>query len=652
MTPKSPRHRRSALHKSLLALLAASLLAGQAFAQAPVALPGLKPLPTDKDNPDAKPIIPGGPQAPKLDAPADARGNDQNTNTANVREWMTMAKDPIQLFDFAEIQNTPLDAKTIKTQEKDGVIVEHVEYTSRTVFGRVERMQGIMAYPKGAIKKPAVFWSQSGMAPAGDYFPILYAKKGYVCLCITLDHKLRKSFEPFDTRFPAEANLTLLARDQMRGITLLTQRPEVDPNTIGVAGASYGGFFANVIAANDPRVKAGAAYFSGANHALGTNMPQFTGLKNASEVEIWNASIDPADKLAKLKVPFLWACAFDDHWFHFPALSKTYADAQSPEKRLIVAGTWKHGFPEFIDNQINDFLDTTLTKTAPPYLQPGTLTVTPDASSRLQVSFPVTGTRPIAKAEILVSPGKAVNWIGWSLRASTTIPAKVDGNKITATIPIPSFATSYVLVGQVYDDKGHLTSTVPVIHTYTDKSPAPTPKAPDPSWTFNCIPVDDFSAASVEFFTRLGYAMPGVLDDQVKAGATASRRFDKPGSFTYPFLYNVPGDAHKLSLKIKSEKPQVVQVVLKPLPPQNWQSDAVRSQVPDKALVKKYNAKPAEIVFQAQTTGDFKEFNFTVPADAWPIEGYDLIFRTPEKTSEKPGEKFWIDQLKFQPIWE
>ncbi len=626
--------RQRMIRKYVLALLTTSLLAGQAFAQ-PGGVPGL-------------PALPGAPKAPKFDLPTSPKPAESNEAEANAREWMIMSQEPIQLFDFVEIQSTPLDAKTLKKEEKDGVIVEHLEFTSRTVDGEPERMKGIMAYPKGAVKKPAVFWSQGGMAPAGDYFPIIYAKKGYVCLNITLDTKLRNGFAPFDTKLPSEANLTLLARDQMRGITLLTQRPEVDPNVIGVAGASYGGFFANVIAANDPRVKAGTAYFSGAYHSLGTNMPQFTGLKTQQEVDVWNATIDPGIRFSKLKVPFLWACAFDDHWFHFPAVTQTYSYTNSPEKRLIVAGNWKHGFPESIDNQINDFLDTTLTKTAPPYLQPSDLMVRSNAESRLEVSFSVAGTRPIGKAEILVSPGKTMNWVGWSLRASTSIPAKVVGNKVTATVPVPSFATSYVLVGQVYDDQGHLTSSSPVTYSYPTSVRAKLGKAPDAGWNFNCIPVDDFSKTSVDFFERLGYPVPGVADDQVKTGSTPSRRFDKPGPHRFPFVYNVPGAAHTLSLWLKSEKPQTVEVVIRPLPPQNWQSEAVRLQVANKELVKKYNPKPDDIVFKAETTGDFKEFTFTVPGDTWPNEGYDLILQN----ADKAGEKFWMDKVKFQPIWE
>jgi dienelactone hydrolase len=633
------------IHRSLFLIASSAFIATQALGQAPV-LPAPKP---DKSNPASIPTLPSAPSAPKFDLPVTTP---ESTEAANMaREMLVMSQEPVQIFDFNEIKNTPLDAKILKSEEKDGIIIEHLQYTSRSTGGRTETMQGIMAYPKGAKKLPAVFWSQGGMSAASEYFPVLFAKKGYVCLNITLDHKLRNAWAPFDTNLPSEANLTLLARDQMRGITLLTQRPEVDPNMIGVGGSSYGGFFANVIAANDPRVKAGFSYFSGANHALGTNLPQFTGLKTREEIEIFNSTIDPAAKLSKLKIPFLWAIAFDDHWFHFPAATKAFSDSPADqEKRLIVAGNWKHGFPESIDNQLNNFLDTSLTRTAPPYLDPGKLTVKADPDGRLTASFDVKGARPIKRAEILVSPGKAVNWIGWSLRASTNIPATVSGTSIKATVPIPSMTTSYVLVGQVYDDQGNLTSTAPVIFTFpiTDRSKKP----PDPKWTFNTFATDDFSKKSIDFWTALGYP-PATFDPDVKSGDRPTLRLPKDKDpitkeQVMPPIYNVPGQAHNLSLTLKSEKPQLIEVVMRPLPPQNWQSEGVRSQVLDKEALKKYNPKPADLIFKAETTAEFKEFTFKVPADNWPIEGYELILRNPAKD----GSKYWLDTIKMQPIWE
>ena len=99
--------------------------------------------------------------------------------------WSVLAADPI--FDMKKIQNQPLKIKNIKPPfEKGGVILEHVEYTSQLYEGQPIRVKGILAYPKGAKKKPAVFFSMPGMAPASEYWSSVFAKKGYVCMTVTL----------------------------------------------------------------------------------------------------------------------------------------------------------------------------------------------------------------------------------------------------------------------------------------------------------------------------------------------------------------------------------------------------------------------------------------------------------------------------------
>jgi len=156
------------------------------------------------------------------------------------------------LFDWKRILEDPLEAKVLKSSEAEGIVVEQIEYASQVKDGNTERVGGILAYPKGGTKLPAVFWSQPGMYDAGEHFPKVFAKKGYICLNITLPHAWRNSFAPFDVKNPKMGNLTRLAIDQLRAITYLAQRPETDPDRIGIGGSSYGGFFATLIAARIP----------------------------------------------------------------------------------------------------------------------------------------------------------------------------------------------------------------------------------------------------------------------------------------------------------------------------------------------------------------------------------------------------------------
>ena len=47
----------------------------------------------------------------------------------------------------------------------------------------------------------------------------------------------------------------------LKAVSYLETRPEVDPNRIGMAGSSWGGYFTTLLAGLDPRLKAAAPMF-------------------------------------------------------------------------------------------------------------------------------------------------------------------------------------------------------------------------------------------------------------------------------------------------------------------------------------------------------------------------------------------------------
>ena len=128
----------------------------------------------------------------------------------------TAAVAVVPVFDFDRILGDPLEAKVLTTRQEEGVVLQEVEYT----VGQSVRVYGILGYPEEGTNLPAIFWSQSGMYPASDYFPKVFAKKGYFCLSITLSHDVYDSFARFTTEDPKGGNITDLAIPQMRGIAL------------------------------------------------------------------------------------------------------------------------------------------------------------------------------------------------------------------------------------------------------------------------------------------------------------------------------------------------------------------------------------------------------------------------------------------------
>lgn len=543
------------------------------------------------------------------------------------------------LFDWPAIMTEPLDARVLKTTESDGIVIEEFDYASQVVSGAVERIFGILAYPRGGTNLPAVFWSQSGMYQANEYFPKVFARKGYFCLNITLPTGRRNAFAPFDVRNPKEANLTRLAVDQLRAITYMTQRPEVDRERMGIGGSSYGGFFATLMAGADPRIKAGFSYFGAGRQDMGTHLPQFVGLPDRSAAEVWARTIDPAWRLKARAVPFMWCASGNDNWFHLPSVVATFEESAG-DKRLAIIPGWQHGFPENVDRQLADWLDTCLTHTRPPYNRPGKLEFEV-RNGALAGRWDWTGGNAVTSAALVVCYGPAQPWHGWVQRYHHPIAAAISGSTAEATIPVPDPDMELYAYGNITDERGVVMSTVPKAIRPSALRAKKTRKAP----AINCFAVGDFEPADIALLERMGDGHMLADPDERHTGAQSLRL--EGGKPYARWLWHVPGQSHRLSVWLKASSPTNVTVAVSGTPPQNGDRplvDALRRTFEETAQTAT-NA-PVRFRVDAPVGPDWKEFVVECPYDG-QAEGYSLQIAPPRKTPAT----VWIDTVRFEPGW-
>ena len=556
---------------------------------------------------------------------------------------LTIPDDPV--FDFQQIISDALDVRLLKSTEREGVVVEEIEYTAHVWNGKPVRIYGIQAYPKGGRDLPAIFWSQGGMYRAGEYWPITFAKKGYFALNITLPHDVYNSFARFTTEDVRRGNLTGLAVAQMRGITCLSQRPEVDKTRIGVGGSSYGGFFATLIAGADPRVKAGMSFFTSGNHHLGTNYPQFNQLRTADEVGIWLGTIDPGWRLRRKAVPFLFAVAANDHWQHLPAAAQTYMESIG-EKRLSIIPNWAHAFPANIDQMLIDWFDVYLAGARKPYNQPGEITAK-SVGGKLVASWDWTGENPIRKAELVVSYGDVRPWHCWVHRYHHTIPAKIDGRTAAAEIPVFEPGFEMLAYGNITDDHDVVTSTLPIT-VQPDKLGVAHPTA---TQNINTVLVTDFSPDEMTFLARHGTPVPGKPDTAQKQAGAQSLRIDDPKAAVWMKLGHVPERGHRLTLWLKADKRTTIEVEVLGVPLANWTCrivDILRRRHGGTPNVDPRSIKPPGFTLAANVDTQWRRFALDCPFDGTPVEGYNLRLRQ----SGEAGATYWLDTLRLEPRWE
>lgn len=179
-------------------------------------------------------------------------------------------------------ERTPLNARVLRTIEKDGFRVEHVVYESLPGF-HITASLFLPADRQESEKRPAVIYA-AGHSPSG-YHNAYYqqtilnlVRKGFVVLAFDpiaqgerfqyLDEATGNSVLGRPTRehayCAAQAFLTgaSLARyvvwDGIRTVDYLVSRSEVDPERIGMTGRSGGGFQSQYIGAFDERIYATA----------------------------------------------------------------------------------------------------------------------------------------------------------------------------------------------------------------------------------------------------------------------------------------------------------------------------------------------------------------------------------------------------------
>ena len=557
-------------------------------------------------------------------------------------------------FDLEAIRNDPLEAETTRREVTDGIVIEHVEFNGdRDLDGNFIRLEGILSYPEGGEDLPGLLWCQGGMGDASTYFPTLFARKGYFCLHISLAKKAWNAYGKFNADEPQNANLVRFGVEQMRGVTYIASRREVNPDKLGVCGASYGGLFSTFVAGTDPRIKAGMSFFAAGNHHLGSNLPQFTKLESPEEIEVFKRSFDPATYIRQRNIPFIWGLPTNDNWFYFPAVVETFR--QKPgEKRIAIIPHWVHGFPPELDQQLFDWFDVYLKGTRAPYLKPGDLKLTTRKDGdlkRLYAEWSWSGKPEAERAELVVSYGRVLPWHGWRGRYYHTVLARIEGQTARTEIPVPDPDLPMIVFGNVFDGNDVRISTDPV--EATPGGLGITKKTGQP--VTNGCPRGRFEPEDTFILKGTAQAF-GRVDDTTAHSGRQSIALDPPaggkkrrGSEVHLKLFNVYERDHRLSLWLKAERTMTVDVRVRGIFPANWNTPAVRAILATMSGAADAPDEDELPVFSraAELGPEWKQFTVDVPHTGVAVEGYELT------ADRRTGEKgvYWIDDVRFWTQW-
>ena len=559
------------------------------------------------------------------------------------------------LYDRDFVLKAPLDAKRLSSREEDGVVHEEVEFVGcRDRDGEPIRTFGRLYRPVGVEDLPVILWCEGGMSDARpNGIALILARKGYLTLSINLPKKEWGAHEAFNTTTPADANFMRFAVTYMRALTYLLSRPEADGERVGIGGASYGGVFSTLVSGLDPRIDTGMSFFSGGNHRLGTNLPQFCKLAGMDAVSVFDRTGDGAFRHRERAIPFLWGVAANDNWFHFPAVVQTWRDSQSPDSRLGIMPQWEHGFPPSFDQQLFDWFDVHLLRTRAPYNKPGKLHLSRDGD-RLLAEWDWQGENRVVQAELVVSYGVVLPWHGWVHRLHHRIKATVEGNAATAVVPIAERDMDMLIYGNCTDENSVLMSTDPITARADDFGPMPARGEPP---VLDGCPWGDFEAEAESVFRSFGVLdRLGVLDPETRHEGEKSLRVEptayprEKGTPLRMKLFNVYARSHGLRLWLKADRDAQLTLSACGVPPQNWNSSAVQALLGESASPYR-DANQGDLPVFEKTVDcgpEWQAYILECPFNGRPVEGYNLEVRFPEDSEAV----YWLDDITFTPRWQ
>jgi dienelactone hydrolase len=473
----------------------------------------------------------------------------------------SLADDPV--FDVRAQSATPLQARTLKNTERDGIITEEVRFHSEKDGDKDVSIFAYFSYPKGGRKLPAYIWNPGGLGQASPAYTEAGARRGYATLCIdfpqpgyrsTGDYPINRGLEIGDD--PRRAPIAHGAIALLKAVSYLESRPEVDKERIGMAGSSWGGFFTTLMVGVDPRLKVGVCLYGTGNLQLGNawwdgQSRHGRTSPTPAERERWRKTLDPAWRLPTKKTPIAWITGTNDGFYLLASVMQSY-DMAGGAKHLMLLPNWDHALPPRLhDEQVSLWLDVYL-KGKKEFLTVSPVTVK-NEDGRLIAWWDFEG--EASAADLIASYGDAGNWRG---RYWHTFKADIKDHTCRAELPAGSLPC-YVS-GSVIDRNGLRFST-PLLRVDAAALGVKASSVPDYD---GCVEWGGFEDSHLAFLVRHDRSgqtrwIPRRSTDAREGKYSAIL---KPGRTVLPPILSTATVPHRFSCFLKAEKPVDVTVQL------------------------------------------------------------------------------------------
>jgi dienelactone hydrolase len=363
------------------------------------------------------------------------------------------------VWDLAALSVPPatFPSETIKSSTPE---IRALFFEGRPFHGKPTRVFAWMGVPRGepGQKFPGMVLVHGGGGTAFESWVKLWVDRGYAAIAMDTCGALPKpdaaprprhefsgppgwgGFDQIDQS--AEDQWTYHAvADAVLAHSLLRAQPEVDADRIGLTGISWGGYLTCIIAGVDSRLRFavpvyGCGFYRDTVFAAPVNQSGTDGGNR------WMEWWDPSNYLPRAKMPMLWVNGSNDFAYWFPAMQKSYRIIPAENRTLSVRLRMPHGHGPAGESpkEIAVFADSILRGG-----KPLPRVVSQQIQDR-QVTVAFESTVPVVKAELNFTSDTTSPWPD---RPWTAIPATLQGNVATATLP----AEAKLYYMNLFDDR-------------------------------------------------------------------------------------------------------------------------------------------------------------------------------------------------------
>ena len=279
---------------------------------------------------------------------------------------------PVRAADY----HGPWDVKSLQSAPKVTWIdqsgpIRQLYYESEPLNGKPTRVFAYLAQPEKADGKlPAMVLVHGGGGTAFREWAELWAKRGYVALAMDLggcgpDRKRLPdgmpdqsdtSKIPLQPKSLKEIWTYHAVAAVIRGVSLLSNLPNVDADKIGITGISWGGYLTCIVMGLDDRLKVAVpVYGCGFLYENSVWLPIFEKLSPEWR-KTWIDNFDPSKYAGQAKMPVLFVNGTNDFAYPLDSYQKTYRLVKN--RTLCITVNMPHGHQQgWAPKEIGIFVD-------------------------------------------------------------------------------------------------------------------------------------------------------------------------------------------------------------------------------------------------------------------------------------------------------